>query len=138
MRSTATRNTGVSGVRLKDTQNGSTRDFKTDGVFIAIGHRPNSALFKGQLEMDEIGYLKLQPGSTYTNIAGVFAAGDVADPGVSPGRDRGRHRMHGRDRRRAMARGKSPRVNATPPISRVSAYANRVRGPANRRAWRLP
>ncbi|HSR58363.1 MAG TPA: FAD-dependent oxidoreductase, partial [Candidatus Binataceae bacterium] len=70
---------GVTGVRLKDTQNGSTREMKLDGVFIAIGHQPNSALFKGQLEMDEIGYLKVQVGSTYTNVAGVFAAGDVAD-----------------------------------------------------------
>lgn len=70
---------GVTGVRLKDTQNGSTREMKLDGVFIAIGHQPNSALFKGQLEMDEIGYLKVQAGSTYTNVAGVFAAGDVAD-----------------------------------------------------------
>jgi thioredoxin reductase (NADPH) len=70
---------GVTGVRLKDTQNGSTREMKLDGVFIAIGHQPNSALFKGQLEMDEIGYLKVKAGSTYTNVAGVFAAGDVAD-----------------------------------------------------------
>jgi len=70
---------GVTGVRLKDTKDGSTRDFKTDGFFVAIGHKPNSDLFKGYLEMDEVGYLKLKPGSTYTNIPGVFAAGDVAD-----------------------------------------------------------
>ena len=70
---------GVTGVRLKDTANGATREMKLDGVFIAIGHQPNSALFKGQLEMDEIGYLKVRNGSTYTNVAGVFAAGDVAD-----------------------------------------------------------
>ena len=52
---------------------------KTDAVFVAIGHQPNTALFKGQLTMDEVGYLKVKPGSTYTNIEGVFAAGDVAD-----------------------------------------------------------
>jgi thioredoxin reductase (NADPH) len=70
---------GVSGVRLRNTKTGQTSDFKTDGVFIAIGHQPNTAMFKGQLDMDELGYLKLKPGSTYTNVAGVFAAGDVAD-----------------------------------------------------------
>ena len=46
---------------------------------MAIGHQPNTAIFQSQLEMDELGYLKVQPGSTYTNIAGVFAAGNVAD-----------------------------------------------------------
>ncbi len=70
---------GASGVRLRNTKTGQTNDFQTDGVFIAIGHQPNTAMFKGQLDMDELGYLKLKPGSTYTNIAGVFAAGDVAD-----------------------------------------------------------
>ena len=74
-----TQKDGVTGVTLKDTNNGATTDHKTDGVFIAIGHQPNSQLFKGQLDMDEVGYLKTQPGSTYTNIPGVFAAGDIAD-----------------------------------------------------------
>ena len=70
---------GVTSVTLKDTRNGAATEHKTDGVFIAIGHQPNSQLFKGQLDMDEVGYLKTQPGSTYTNIPGVFAAGDIAD-----------------------------------------------------------
>ena len=70
---------GVTGVRLKNVTNGKTTDFRTDGVFMAIGHQPNTAIFQGQLEMDELGYLKVKPGSTYTNIEGVFAAGDVAD-----------------------------------------------------------
>jgi thioredoxin reductase (NADPH) len=70
---------GVTGVRLKNVTNGKTNDFRTDGVFMAIGHQPNTAIFQGQLEMDELGYLKVKPGSTYTNVAGVFAAGDVAD-----------------------------------------------------------
>jgi thioredoxin reductase (NADPH) len=71
--------TGVSGVRLKNVKTAEPREFKTDGVFMAIGHQPNTVIFKGQLEMDDLGYLKVRPGSTYTNIPGVFAAGDVAD-----------------------------------------------------------
>jgi thioredoxin reductase (NADPH) len=70
---------GVSGVKLLNVKSGANRDFKTDAVFVAIGHQPNTQLFKGQLDMDEIGYLRVRPGSTYTNIPGVFAAGDVAD-----------------------------------------------------------
>ena len=70
---------GVSGARLTNVKTGAKSDVKTDAVFIAIGHQPNTDIFKGQLEMDEIGYLKVRPGSTYTNIEGVFAAGDVAD-----------------------------------------------------------
>jgi len=73
------RKTGVSGVRLKDLKTGAVSDFATDAVFVAIGHQPNTRLFAGQLEMDEVGYLKVRHGSTYTNIDGVFAAGDVAD-----------------------------------------------------------
>ncbi len=69
----------MTGVMLKDTKNGSITEFKADGLFIGIGHQPNTSLFKGLLDMDETGYLKVKPGSTYTNIEGVFAAGDVAD-----------------------------------------------------------
>jgi len=71
--------TGVTGARLKNLKTGATSEVRTDAVFMAIGHQPNTALFTGQLEMDELGYLKVRPGSTYTNVAGVFAAGDVAD-----------------------------------------------------------
>jgi thioredoxin reductase (NADPH) len=70
---------GVSGVRFKDTVTGALSEHKTDGVFMAIGHQPNTAVFAGKIDMDELGYLKVRPGSTYTNIDGVFAAGDVAD-----------------------------------------------------------
>ena len=69
----------MTGVILEDTKDHSTEEFKADGLFIAIGHKPNTDLFKGQLDMDNVGYLKVKPGSTYTNIEGVFAAGDVAD-----------------------------------------------------------
>lgn len=71
--------TGVSAVTLKNVKSNKTSKFKTDGVFMAIGHKPNTDIFKGQLEMDDLGYLKIKPGTTYTNIEGVFAAGDVAD-----------------------------------------------------------
>jgi thioredoxin reductase (NADPH) len=70
---------GVSGVRLKSTQDGAAREIAVDGVFIAIGHDPATALFKGKLEMDAEGYIVTAPDSTATNIPGVFAAGDVKD-----------------------------------------------------------
>jgi thioredoxin reductase (NADPH) len=75
-------NTGVTGIRLKNTQDGSTKDIALKGVFIAIGHKPNTSIFEGQLEM-EGGYIVTQAGrqgnATATNILGVFAAGDVQD-----------------------------------------------------------
>ncbi len=69
----------MTGVILEDTKDLSTMEVAADGLFIGIGHKPNTELFKGILDMDETGYLKVQEGSTYTNIPGVFAAGDVAD-----------------------------------------------------------
>jgi len=69
----------VTGVRLKNMKSGGTTVLKTDGVFMGIGHQPNTDLFKGQLDMDAVGYLVTKARSTYTNIPGVFAAGDVAD-----------------------------------------------------------
>jgi thioredoxin reductase (NADPH) len=69
---------GVSGVRFKNVKTGMTEDFKTDGLFIAIGHEPNSRLFVGQLELDANGYIITHDG-TKTNIPGVFACGDVQD-----------------------------------------------------------
>jgi thioredoxin reductase (NADPH) len=70
---------GVTAMRLRDTRDGSTRDVPIGGVFIAIGHEPNSKLFRGVLDMDAAGYIKVQAGSTATKIPGVFACGDVAD-----------------------------------------------------------
>lgn len=70
----------VTGVRLKDTVTGKTSEKKMDGLFIAIGHKPNTDIFKDKLEMNEVGYLKTKPDTTYTNVDGVFACGDVQDP----------------------------------------------------------
>lgn len=69
----------VTGALLQNTKDGSVSEISVDGIFLAIGHQPNTQLFKGKLDMDETGYLKVNPGTTYTNIEGVFAAGDVAD-----------------------------------------------------------
>jgi thioredoxin reductase (NADPH) len=70
---------GVTGVRLLDTKTGKKSEIAVKGFFLAIGHKPNTDIFKGQLTMDESGYVKVIPGSTKTNVAGVFAVGDVAD-----------------------------------------------------------
>ncbi|MBU4195541.1 MAG: thioredoxin-disulfide reductase [Alphaproteobacteria bacterium] len=69
----------VTGVRLKNVQDGSTQEIPADGVFIAIGHAPSSELFKGQLETNSGGYLRVKPGTAATAIEGVWAAGDVTD-----------------------------------------------------------
>jgi thioredoxin reductase (NADPH) len=69
----------VTGIRLRDPDSGATEELVVGGVFVAIGHTPNTSLFVGQLEMDPGGYLVTEPGSTRTNVPGVFAAGDVAD-----------------------------------------------------------
>ena len=70
---------GVTGARLRNVKTGELQDVSVHGVFIAIGHSPNTELFKGKLDMDEEGYLITAPDSTATNIPGIFACGDVQD-----------------------------------------------------------
>jgi thioredoxin reductase (NADPH) len=71
--------TNVTGIKLKSTIDGAITDLKVDGVFIAIGHDPATQIFKGQINMDDSGYIITAPDSTLTNINGVYAAGDVKD-----------------------------------------------------------
>jgi thioredoxin reductase (NADPH) len=71
---------GVTGVVLRNTETGELSEIGAGGIFMAIGHDPNTAIFKGQLELDEKGYIVTQDGTSMTNVAGVFAAGDVRDP----------------------------------------------------------
>jgi thioredoxin reductase (NADPH) len=69
----------VSGLRLRDVETGAVSDLEVSGAFVAIGHSPNTKLFRGQLELDESGYIVTKDGSSRTSVEGVFAAGDVQD-----------------------------------------------------------
>jgi thioredoxin reductase (NADPH) len=71
--------TSVEGITVRDVNTGEVETLPVTGVFVAIGHQPNTDLFKGQLDMEDTGYLITRPGSTYTNVEGVFACGDVQD-----------------------------------------------------------
>ena len=71
---------GVTGVKLKSTADGSSAVLPVKGLFLGIGHEPNTALFRGQVDMNDVGYLRVKSPSTVTSVPGVFAAGDVADP----------------------------------------------------------
>lgn len=70
---------GVTGVRIKDSKTGKKKDLSIQGFFLAIGHKPNTDIFKDYVEMDETGYIKVKAGTTKTNVEGVFAVGDAAD-----------------------------------------------------------
>ncbi|MEE9281002.1 MAG: thioredoxin-disulfide reductase [Myxococcota bacterium] len=70
----------VTGVRVRDAQTGETREVPVEALFVAIGHQPNTDLVRGQLELDPVGYIKVEPGTTRTSVEGVFASGDAVDP----------------------------------------------------------
>lgn len=70
----------MNAIKIKSTKTGEVMTKNLQGLFIAIGHQPNTKVFNGQLELNDVGYIKTKPGTTYTNIEGVFASGDVQDP----------------------------------------------------------
>jgi thioredoxin reductase (NADPH) len=71
---------GVTALKVENIHSGDKSNLDVEGLFIAIGHHPNTEIFRGQIDLDEMGYVKTRPGSTRTNIEGVFACGDVQDP----------------------------------------------------------
>ena len=75
-----TKENGLEGLKLRNVKTRDSSHLRVDGLFIAIGHNPNTEIFKGQIDLDAQGYIKTQPDSTRTNIPGVFACGDVQDP----------------------------------------------------------
>ena len=72
--------TGVTGVKVRNVESGEESTLAVDGMFVAIGHVPNTQIFQGKLDMDELGYIKVTPGSTHSSVEGVFVSGDAADP----------------------------------------------------------
>ena len=70
----------VTGVRIQDVAGGGTRELPVEALFVAIGHKPNTDLLRGQLELDDVGYIKVEAGSSRTGVEGVFACGDAMDP----------------------------------------------------------
>lgn len=70
----------VTGVRVRDVESGETREIPVEALFVAIGHQPNTELVRGQLDTDDVGYIRVRPGSTWTSVEGVFACGDATDP----------------------------------------------------------
>jgi thioredoxin reductase (NADPH) len=71
---------GVTALKVENIQSGDKSKLDVEGLFIAIGHHPNTEIFRGQVDLDEMGYIRTRPGTTRTNIEGVFACGDVQDP----------------------------------------------------------
>ena len=70
----------VTGLRLRDVRSGERRELAVEALFVAIGHQPNTGLLRGQLALDPVGYVKVEPGGTRSSVEGVFAAGDAMDP----------------------------------------------------------
>ncbi len=100
---------GVSAVTLRNTITGTTHDLAVDGLFIAIGHSPATGLFKGQLEMDEAGYIKTAPDSTPYERGGRFRRRRREGQDLPPGGHGRRHGLHGRTRSGAVSRGRARR-----------------------------
>ena len=115
----------LEGAVLRDVLTDELTELPVTGVFVAIGHQPNTDLFKGQLDMEDNGYLITRPGSTYTNVDGRVRLRRRAGPHLPSGHHGGRLGLHGGHRRRAMARGPA----LTERLARCHRSPRNARGP---------
>ena len=125
----------VEALRLRDTVTGAESDLEVNGLFVAIGHDPNTALFRGQLDLDENGYIVTDADSTRTSVEGVFAAGDVQDHVYRQAITAVGIGLHGRDRSRALARRARHTRLTRPPGNPTSTLGN---GAATGALWPDP
>jgi len=103
----------VTGLRVRNLKTGAKTELPVEALFVAIGHKPNTDLVAEQIALDGAGYIKVESGSSRTSVEGIFACA-TRPTRPTAGDHGGRHRLHGRDRRRALARRPGARLGPVP------------------------